>query len=259
MRRILRVGGALVLAASLGALSLFAYRVVLSTPRFAIREVRLPKTRHVTQAELAAAAGIEPGQNILAADLARAQGNLLSHPWIAAASVHRELPSTIVVELREREPALLVELGGLYLADHRGRVFKRADTEETEGLVVVTGIVRDDYLKNHADVEARLRRSLEILALYASRPDRPRLGEVHFEPDGGVVLYTVLGPTALRLGQGDIQPRLQRFDLVWQALAGRQALARAIYLDNPTRPDRVTLKLDPDSGDAEPGAPAAAN
>ncbi len=55
----------------------------------------------------------------------------------------------------------------------------------------------------------------------------------------------------LAQGGTDLEARLARFDLVWRALGDRQPRARAIFLDNTTRPDRVTLRLDPDP-DAAP-------
>jgi cell division septal protein FtsQ len=92
-----------------------------------------------------------------------------------------------------------------------------------------------------------MRGALQVLKTYAERPGRPAIGEVHLQDDGGVVLVTTERGVALRLGQGDLPAKLQRFDVVWQALGARQQLARAVYLDNRTRPDRVTLKLEPDA------------
>jgi len=95
-----------------------------------------------------------------------------------------------------------------------------------------------------------VRGALQMLQTYSARPGRPAIGEVHLADDGGVVLYTTEQGIALRLGQGDLPAKLQRFDVVWQTLGPRQVLARAVYLDNRTRPDRVTLKLDADADGA---------
>jgi cell division protein FtsQ len=247
LRLAARVTCALLLAASLGGGAWAGYRAVMTAPHFAVREVVLPETRHVSREELLALCGIEPGNNIFSVDLDRVERDLGAHPWLDRAAVRRELPARIIVELTEREPALLVELGGLYLADRDGHVFKRAEPEETAGLVVVTGITRAAYLSDRLHAEASLRGALQVLQTYTAGPARPAIGEVHLEDDGGVVLYATERGVALRLGQGDLPAKLQRFDVVWQALGPRQVLARAVYLDNRTRPDRVTLKLEPDA------------
>jgi len=58
-----------------------------------------------------------------------------------------------------------------------------------------------------------------------------------------VTLYTVEGGVGVRLGAGDVEPRMKRFDAVWSALQSSGEKARLIYLDNLARPDRVTVKL----------------
>jgi cell division protein FtsQ len=245
-----RVTGALLLAAALGVGSWAGYRAIMTSPHFAVREVVVPESRHVSREELLAMVAVEPGRNIFTVDLSRISRDLAAHPWLDRVAVRRELPARIIVEVGEREPALLVELGGLYLADRDGHVFKRAEPEETAGLVVLTGIAREAYLRDRARTEAGVRGALQVLKTYGQVPARPAIGEVHLEDDGGVVLYTTERGIALRLGQGDLPAKLQRFDVVWQALGPRQQLARAVYLDNRTRPDRVTLKLEPDADGA---------
>jgi cell division protein FtsQ len=249
-----RVLGAVLLAAAVGAGGWATYRAMRTSPRFMVRQVTFTPTHHVTREELAALAAVSPGVNIFGVDLARVQRDLAAHPWLAQVTVRRELPARIAVTVTEREPALLVELGGLYLADREGRVFKRAEPDETAG--VVTGIARETYLRERARAEARFRGALTVLQQYSAGPGRPALGEIHLEADGGVVLYTLQGGTALRLGQGDLPAKLQRFDIVWRALGDRQARVRTVHLDNRTRPDRVTLRLDPDP-EAAPLAVAA--
>ena len=250
LRFVARVACALLLAAALGVGAWAGYRAVMTSPRFAVREVVVPETRHVAREELLALCAVEPGRNIFAVDLGRIDRDLAAHPWLDRVAVRRELPARIIVEVSEREPALLVELSGLYLVDRDGHVFKRAEPEETAGLVVVTGIEREAYLRDRARAEASLRGALQVTKTYAAGAGRPAIGEVHLDADGGLVLFTTERGTALRLGQGDLPAKLQRFDVVWQALGPRQQLARAVYLDNRTRPDRVTLKLDADADGA---------
>jgi hypothetical protein len=49
----------------------------------------------------------------------------------------------------------------------------------------------------------------------------------------------------VRVGRVDdtLPERLERFDLVWRELSQTGERPRFIYLDNRTRPDRVTVKL----------------
>jgi cell division protein FtsQ len=261
--RHLRVGlkalVATLLAAAVGAGIWAGQRAVLSSPRFAVRDVVIGPTRHLTTAEVAAVIGALRGRNIFTVDPRRIERDLAAQPWVARATVRRELPGTIVVAIVEREPALLVELGGLYLADREGTVFKRAETHETEGLIIVTGLDREAYLRERLAAATLMGRAIALVTAYQGTPGRPPVGEVHIAGEDSFVLYTAAGGTAVRLGHGDVAAQFARFDLVWRALGQRQALARVIYLDNRTRPDRVTLRLDSSprhsASAADPAAP----
>ena len=261
LRRHLRIAlkalVATVFAGALGAGGWAGQRAVVTSPRFAIRDVVIGATHHLTNAEVAAVVGDLRGRNIFSVDAPRLERDLAAQPWIARAAVRRQLPRTIIVDIVEREPALLVELGGLYLADREGHVFKRAETRETEGLIIVTGLEREMYLRQRPQAATLMRRALALVTAYQAVPGRPPVGEVHLAGEDSFVLYTVAGGTAIRLGPGDPSSQLARFDIVWRALGPRQALARAIHLDNRTRPDRVTLRLDSESSrTAAAAAPA---
>ncbi len=63
------------------------------------------------------------GRNILAVDLAEWRTRVLSCPWVADASLHRALPSTIEVTVVERFPIAVGRIGDeLYLVDDHGTV-----------------------------------------------------------------------------------------------------------------------------------------
>ncbi len=97
--------------------------------------------------EIVRQAGIEPGENILAVNLAVARKRLLSHPWIAAAGVSRQLPATIMVEIEEYSPVAVVDLGrsvsGLgqrFFVDKNRRIFKPQEPSDPAALPVIDGL-----------------------------------------------------------------------------------------------------------------------
>jgi cell division septal protein FtsQ len=218
---------------------------VTHAPHFAVHALRFSPTQHVTSSELALRAGVEPGTNLFAVDLTALEHDVSQEPWVARVRARRELPATISVEVVERVPACVVVLGGLYLADRDGVVFKRATTDEAAGLPVVTGIERDVYLEETERAQNQLRAALDLLARFGEAPNRPPVGEVHFDPVQGATLITAAGGVGVRLGRLDdsLDARLQRFDQVWQALAASGERPALIHLENRTRPDRVTVKL----------------
>jgi cell division septal protein FtsQ len=240
------VGG---LAALAGAAHL-GYRWVTGSERFAVADIQISGNQTVTSERIRELLGPVEGENIFALDLPALEDQIEGDPWIAGAVVERRLPDRLEIEVSERSAAALVELGGLYLADAEGHPFKRADVAAGEGagLPLITGLRRDDFRRLPDAVAARVREGLDLLALYGARADRPAVGEVHYDPRTGTVLRTRDTALAIRLGHLDgdqAAVRLAAFDTTWTALhEDERRTVRVVYLDNRTRPDRVTVRFD---------------
>jgi cell division protein FtsQ len=230
--------------AALGAGGWGLHRFLTRSAHFAVRELRFSTTKHVAAESLAARAGEVVGQNLFRVDLDQIARDVMQEPWVQSAHARRELPSTLMVDIVEREAAVGVALGPVYLADARGIVFKRANPDEAVGLAVVTGIDRDLYLADPDGAQAEVREALQVLQAWQKRP---AVGEAHLDKLLGVTLYLAEGNLGVRVGRpdGDLTARLKRYDAVAAALASSGEKPRLIFLDNRARPDRVTVKLAP--------------
>jgi len=253
-----------------------AIRHVIASPRFAVRDIRVGPTAHVTPDELRELAGVRIGDRLLAVDPDVVAARLTTHPWIVSARVRRELPSALAIEVTERHAVASALLGALYLLDDSGRPFKRATFEEADGLPVLTGITRDQYAAMRPTSEAAFRETLSLLGAYAgasdgrpeisdpgtvSAPARPKLSEIHVDPRAGFTLVLFDGGGEIRLGRGDWASKLAAFDRILGALGPRGPAALAtVYLDGAPS-ERVTLRLKPSAAPAgaqiAPVAPVA--
>lgn len=240
--------------------SCVGHHVITTSSRFAVRAIEIEGADSVPLARLHALIGLrpealaaKPGPNIFELDLADMAEALESEPRVATAAVRRRLPSTLVVEIEEDQPAALVEMDGMYLADASGRVFARALIErgDGEGLPVVTGIPREDYAADPQAAEARIRRAQEAARAYVEQDDRvparPTLGEVHVDRRRGITFFTHETAMAVRVGHGNpevLRARLRAFDLAWQSLSPEErARVRSVYADARKQPDRVTISF----------------
>lgn len=79
---------------------------------FAVRRVDVSGTRMLAPHEVLAASGIRSGQNVWN-DPTDWESALRGHPVIEDARVSRRLPSTLLVRVRERQPAGLIDRGAL--------------------------------------------------------------------------------------------------------------------------------------------------
>lgn len=107
---------------------------------FGVKAVRVEGRQNIKDEDIAAALGARDGVSIFTFDTDAARERLKRVGWVAEARVMRLLPSTLVVELEERDPFALWREGGKTAAiDAEGRVLGLAAEEDFPHLPVVSG------------------------------------------------------------------------------------------------------------------------
>jgi cell division protein FtsQ len=96
-----------VVAAAVAALAIVAFASTY-TPLFAADTVRVEGAGHLSVAQVRRIARIQPGVNVFRLDARRAERRLERNVWIADALVTTTLPSSVSIEIWEREPAAVV-------------------------------------------------------------------------------------------------------------------------------------------------------
>ncbi len=226
----MRLGVAFVLAWGVLLAAQQGYQYVTTSAHFEAKSVVFEPTAHVTPERLHALMGLTEGTNILAVDVDAMRQQIEADPWVASASVQRELPDTLRVAVVEHEPAAVLHAGHFYLLSRAGVPFKRAEPGERRELPIITGVARDQLIAGAPSATATVRRALDVLAAYQQRA-RPRLGEIHIGDGGEAVLYSEKTGTMLRLGRGPLSDKLERYDALRAALGARADKLSVVHLD----------------------------
>lgn len=219
---------------------------VMSSPRFAVRTIRVEGTTKRSPEQLAAASGILIGPNIFGLDLESARLRILQDPWIEKAAVKRKLPSTVVIEVAEREAAGVVVVGSdLYLCTHDGEIFKRVEPGDPSGVVVITGLRPEQLALDRGAAVRRVRSALDLLAEYERRGPAKRLPveEIHLGEEGTISMIVGKEPVVLELGQAPYRQKIQRAARVLEEVERRHASPGVVFLDNEGHPDRVVVRM----------------
>ena len=216
----------------------FAIARMVNSPHFTLSEIEVKGGRQAPRDEIIAAAGIAPGDRLLAIDTDDVAERLIGHPWVGEARVSRHLPGTLVIEVIERQAAGVVNLGGLYLIDRNGRPFKRATSVEAVGLPVITGIDRSQYVDHREPCEAAFREALAIAIAWAANAKRPSLSEINVAPRHGFTAFLTEGGAEIRLGRGQYDRKLARLDQILEAVSKTEGgdgngagAVRVVHLD----------------------------
>ena len=236
----------LAVLASLAVSGRAAWRGAIASPALRIREIRVAGLVHASADELLALSPVRRGDHLLTADLGAMRAALARHPWVLEVSVGRRfLPPAVQVRVRERAAVALVDLGGLYLVDGDGFVFKRAAAGDGLDLPLVTGIGRVEYLQRRAEVEPLLQGALTLARTWRGqrREDSARLSEIHVDATEGTTLYVGDDGVQVRLGAGDLDEKLARLDKVMAALRAEGKRPEVLHLDNRVHPSWVTVRV----------------
>lgn len=219
------------------------YQFVTTSARYAITSIEVRGTSRLSADEIRAALPVAAGDNVFLASPDAVARELRRHPWIASARAQRILPGTILVEIREHEPAAVAMLGEPYLVGPDGHPFKREEGDGA-GLPIVTGLDREAYRRDPAGTARAITAALDALARWRSGPERPPIGELHLGAHGALTLRTAGRGAAIELGASaeTLEDRLRAFDTVWAELRDdtrERGRARTFHLD--ARPDHVTV------------------
>jgi len=220
-----------------------ARKYVTSSPRFAVQQIIVSGAKMRTAEEIAAKAGIAPGENIFLLDLDRSQNKLAKDPWMARAALSRRLPGTVIIDVDERQAAALVAAGDTFLATASGEVFKKLEPGDPDDLIVVTGIERDTIGSDPEGTARTIRKALDLAGDFeqSSLCTHGRLQEVHVGTTG---VSLIIGKNGLEivLGAPPYRRKLEQASRVLAELSRRGSKPEALLLDNDTRPDRVVAR-----------------
>lgn len=236
-RRTLEFGAVVGVAWGLLLAGREVYDYATTSTRFEVQHLIYAPTEHVDDDTLRSLLAIDPGTNILACDLTALSERIAAHPWVALATVTRNLPDTLEIHVIEHEAEALVLAGRFYLVNGEGRPFKQVERGERGELPVITGIDRTAFEQADGEPVPELVEALALLDSYASK-QRPRLSELHLDEDGAVTLYTAESGTALHLGRDEHEARLARWDALRAALGERADALAVVHLDHESKPDR---------------------
>jgi cell division protein FtsQ len=85
---------------------------VTYTPIFHAQHIKVVGAETLRPDAIRELAGVDASTNVLHLDTEAVAGRLLADPWIASATVERDLPATLVVEIVERRPVATVPAMG---------------------------------------------------------------------------------------------------------------------------------------------------
>ena len=215
---LLRVLGVVGLFALVIVAAFSVYRYSYTTGLLTLRTVRVEGCRHSDAGAIESIVRGEFRVNLLLIDLKEVRARLEREPWIRRVEVRRIFPATLKINVQERVPAVIAEIGSnLELLDNEGFLLDRYDTAYGKiDTPVFTGLRGDDaasYKALQEDNSARVRIGVQVLAeLAAGSPEFTRaLSEVNLSDPANIKVLRVDDAAEVFLGDRDFERRFQMF------------------------------------------------
>lgn len=196
-------------------LLILAYDAVTQSSYFDARTITVQGNQRFSNEMILRRAGLKLHDNILSVNLNMLRCKLISHPWIAAAEIERELPDAIHIQVKERVPIAIVDLSRpgrlaaqegagvaarLFYVDEGGEIFKPVHPSEKVRVPVVTGLALSDIDFNDESRSRLFRAAMEVLRLNRFHQEiipRHAFERIHVDRETGLTLYALFRPRNL--------------------------------------------------------------
>lgn len=207
------------------------YKEITTTERLAIETIEIAGAFRVSEDDIHDLAGIEEGDNILSFRESVVAGKIRRNPWIKEVDISRGLPSTVTIEVTEREPLALVKLDAMYVMDTSGVVFKKYSPEDGLDLPVITGLSADGLRETTGELEEGL---LDLMRTLKGREgfNLAKVSEIHADRVFGLSVYTLDDGVRLDVGLQGFSPKLESFEKILKTRGGSLNGIEAMDLNN---------------------------
>jgi len=223
---------------------------------FSVDSLLVSGNRSLSRAEVLTAAGLRTGVSLLGLDLPAVRSRLASHPSVREASVRRRLPGTILVEITERIPCVVVRSDRDLLVDEGGAVVAAAASGSRSDLPVLTGVeVKAGALTARGAADAAAGIELVAAIREVGFPALDAVAAIDLADPDDAVIVPVSGRPLVHAGRRDAVARLRRWRLVAPDMAERWPELE--YVDLRAEGQVVALPSAPAPEEKDAAAPGA--
>ncbi len=217
----------------------FASRVKINLLQ--VEAIEVSKLRHLTRDEVVDLTGVRPGDSMLGLRLRRIGEQLAKNPWVETVQVRRYFPHTLSIEVAEREPVAVMNMGFLYYMDAKGEVFKPLNQGDSLNFPVITGVTEEELTRDPKGTKEMLAGAVALMDMLkkGSAFTLADVSEIHIDKGFGLTLFTAAGGVPVRLGKEGYEAKLARFATVYGELKAQMAAVEYIDCDYQ---DKIIVK-----------------
>jgi cell division septal protein FtsQ len=173
---------------------------------------------------------LEGMPNLFSVNLKKVVNRLESHPWIEQVRVKKVFPNKILIQVEERRPMAIIQLGELYYIDTHGEIFSPVGDKDDYNYPYLTGLTSQFLEKDPVEAKRLIMKALELLKIVEQEkvPPLKELSEIHMEKTFGIQCFTKAEGVEVRMGWDHFEEKLKRLSLIWSDFQKRGFSAGSI-------------------------------
>jgi len=222
----------LVVGVGLGARALLTRLDLFSLKKIVV----LGQPQTLSTSQVIQRSGVQLGTNLFSVDLQQVNRRLKGHEYFKTVSVHRRLPSTLAITIKEYFPEFLLHTGRFYYVDSEGEIFKDiTDTPDKRDFVIFTGVTEETLLRAPQKIKKAVRIGIQLKEAYQKTTFFKAFGlsEVHYEENLGFTLYPEKQKYSIKMGNKDFKEKLEKLSQVLEKLENSTVKFSSIDLNYP--------------------------
>jgi cell division protein FtsQ len=230
VKKAIRVAFQLLLVSFFLFMGHWVYAHLLGDPFFRVQDVEVEGGRKMAKETLHSLTVLEGRPNLFSVDLKEVVKRLESHPWIEQVRVKKVFPNKILIQVEERRPMAIIQLGELYYIDTHGEIFSQVGDRDDYNYPYLTGLTRQFLEKDPVEAKRLIMKALELLRIVEQEkvPPLKELSEVHMEKTFGIQCFTKAEGVEVRMGWDHFEEKLKRLSLIWSDFRKRGFSAGSI-------------------------------
>jgi cell division septal protein FtsQ len=241
LKKAARVCAGLILVTLVWTVCTEMYEVFANATFFKLERIEMSRLRKLSRDEIVTLAGVKLGDSLLKLDLQHVAEQLEKNPWVENLNIRRRFPGTLSIEITERVPVAVVNMGYLYYLDDKGEIFKPLTEGDRLDFPILTGISEEDLVKDAEGTKTMISSVLGLMELLKKGTvfRLEDVSEIHLDKGYGYTLFTARGGIPVKLGNNDFQQKLARFSRIYQDLTAQIASLEYVDLNYS---DKIVVK-----------------
>jgi cell division septal protein FtsQ len=230
-KKVARLAGGCIALSLICIVGYEVYGVVVSTTFLRLERIDVTPLKRLTREDVIVQTGVKPGDAMFRLRLRRIGEQLAKNPWVDKVKVRRLFPHTLAIEIVEREPVAVVNMGYLYYLDTRGEIFKPLTEGDLLDYPVLTGIEEEEMEKDPVGAKEALKTAVGLIDLLKRGTDfkLDDISEIHYDKGYGFTLFTAQRGVPIKLGNDGHAEKLSRLVRIYGEL--RAQLPGIEYID----------------------------